>query len=563
MAAHADVAIVGMGAVGGIMAKELASAGLNVVGFERGPELEFEDYAYKDSIRATVRREFEEGVRHEPISVRPDRASPTRKQFTSTPHNSVGGGLMLWTGSTTRFSPGDFKVYTNEVASGVAERADADLSGYEVADWPIAYDDLEPYYEKFEWEMGVSGLAGANPFEGPRQRGYPMPPIREGARNKLFGEAARRLGYHPYPTPCGITSEAYKPPAPYDQRIPERPACVYCGHCNNYGCHVGAKTATPFTVIPVALETGNLDLRTRSKVFRIETDARGKVTGVAYFDAEGRAQHQSASVVVLGAFVYEITRLLLLSGSGEGKRRGLANSSGRVGRHVMAHGNVRASGLFDDTYVNAFIGPNAGMRMDDFNGNNFDHTGLGFIRGATIGTSGGGTPVERYDAIPPGWPRWGEQYKENLAHYYARGFELNMQAEGLPHRDNYVDLDPVRKDEWGIPLPRTTFRFHANERRMWEFLAPIGEELMREAGADHVWSAAAGRPSRWAGGARMGDDPETSVVNGWCQAHDAENLFIVGSAVFPTMAGYAATPTIAALAYRTSDYLKRSRELFA
>ena len=562
MASHADVCIVGMGAVGGIMAKELASAGLRVVGFERGPDLEIEDYAYKDSIRATVRREFEEGVRHEPISARSDRNSPTRKRFTTTPYNSVGGGLMLWTGSTTRFAPGDFKVYTNEVASGVAERANADLDGYDIVDWPIGYDDLEPYYEKFEWEMGVSGQAGANPFEGPRQRGYPMPPIRAGARNKLFGDAARRLGYHPYPTPCGITSEAYKPPAPYDQRIPERPACVYCAQCNNYGCHVQAKTATPFTVIPVALETGYLDLRTRCKVFRIETDGRGKVTGVAYFDPEGGVQHQSASVVILAAYIYEITRLLLMSGGGTGRRWGLANSSGQVGRHVMAHGNVRASGLFDDVYVNAFIGPNGGMRMDDFNGNNFDHTGVGFIRGATIGTSGGGTPVERFDSIPPGWPRWGERYKENLAHYYTRGFELNMQAECLPHRDNFVDLDPVRKDEWGIPLPRTTLKFHQNERRMWAFLAPIGEELMREAGADHVWSTVAGRPSRWAGGARMGDDRETSVVNGWCQAHDAENLFIVGSAVFPTVAGYAATPTIGALAYRTSDYIKANRQLF-
>jgi len=182
-----------------------------------------------------------------------------------------------------------------------------------------------------------------NPFEGPRRVGYPVPPLREGMRNKLFAEACERLGYHPYPTPNGILSQAYQPATPYDARIPERKGCVYCAQCNNYGCHVQAKTASPFTVIPVALETGN-----------------------------------------------------------------------------------------------------------------FDHAGLGFIRGATIGISGGGPPLERYDVLPPGMPRWGAEYKEFLAYYYTRGFDVTMHPETLPHRDNYLDLDPVHKDEWGLPLPRST-----------------------------------------------------------------------------------------------------------
>lgn len=554
-----DVCIVGMGAVGGIMAKELASAGLKVVGLERGPLLDFADYAYKDSIRAISRREMEERVKHEPISIRPKRGTGTELRYTSTPTNNVGGGLMIWTGSATRFMPDDFKVYTNEVLGGVAERAGADLSGTDITDWPVSYDDLEPYYERFEWEMGVSGNGAANPFQGPRRRGYPAPPLRPSARTKLFGEACLRLGYHAYETPQGILSQAYKPPAPYDQRIPERPPCVYCGQCNNYGCHVHAKTSTPFTVIPVALETGNLDLRARCKVFHIDTDFSGRVSGVSYFDPHGRVVKQRASVVVLAAFLYENVRLLLLSGAG---KKGLANSSGLLGRYVMAHGDVRTAGLFDDTLINGFIGPNGGMRMDDFNGNNFDHAGLGFIRGGTIGTSGAGTPVERYHVMPPGWPRWGERYKENLLRYYTRSFDIAIHPETLPHRDNFVDLDPVRKDAWGIPLPRATFSFHENERRIWRFLAEKSARIMKEAGASHVWSATTNRPSRWAGGTRMGDDPRASVVNGYCQAHDVENLFVVGSSVFPTMSGYAATPTVGALAYRTAEFIKSSRQLF-
>ena len=553
-----DVCIVGMGAVGGIMAKELASAGLKVVGLERGPLLEFENYAYKDSIRAIARRQLEERVKHEPISVRPARGAKTRLQYTTSPSNSVGGGLMIWTGSATRFMPDDFKVYTNDVRGDIAKRAGADLKGYNIADWPITYDDLEPYYERFEWEMGVSGKSSANPFAGPRRKDYPLPPLRPSTRTKLFGEACSRLGYHAYETPQGILSQAYKPPAPYDQRIPERSGCVYCGQCNNYGCHVHAKTSSPFTVIPVALETGNLDLRTRCKVFRVNTGPGGRAKGVSYFDPDGRVVEQSATVIILAGFLYENIRLLLLAGEG---KKGVANSSGLVGRNIMAHGDVRTTGLFDDIIINGFIGPNGGMRMDDFNGNNFDHAGLGFIRGATIGTSGGGTPIERYDVVPPGWSRWGEKYKENLARYYTRCFDISMHPETLPHKDNFVDLDPVRKDAWGIPLPRVTFSFHQNEHCMWRFIGEKCEAIMREAGASHVWTKPSNRGSRWAGGVRMGDDPKKSVVNGYCQTHDVENLFVVGSSVFPSMSGYAATPTIGALAYRTAEYIKSSDKL--
>ena len=558
MAHPADICIVGMGAVGGIMAKELAAAGLKVVGLERGPMLEFENYAHKDSIRATSRRDLEERVRHEPITSRPAKGAKTRLQYTTSPSNNVGGGLMIWTGSATRFLPDDFKVYTNDVRGGTAQRAGADLAGYDIADWPLTYADLEPFYERFEWEMGVSGKSGVNPFEGPRRKGYPLPPLRPSARAKLFGTATKHLGYHAYETPQGILSQAYKPPEPYDQRIPKRPGCVYCGHCNNYGCHVQAKTSSTFTMIPAALETGNLDLRTRCKVFRVNTDSNGRATGVSYFDPDGKIVEQAAQVVILGGFLYENIRLLLLSGDG---RKGLGNSSGLVGHSIMAHGDVRTAGLFDDTIINGFIGPNGGMRMDDFNANNFDHTGLGFIRGGTVGTSGGGTPVERYDVIPPGWPRWGEKYKENLTRYYTRWFDIGVHPETLPHKDNRVDLDPVRKDAWGIPLPRVTFSFHQNEHRMWRFIGEKCEAIMREAGATHIWTKASNRGSRWAGGVRMGEDPTKSVVNGYCQSHDVGNLFLVGSAVFPTMSGYAATPTVGALAYRTAEYIKANNKL--
>jgi len=352
--------------------------------------------------------------------------------------------------------PGDFRLFTNEIESGNAERAGADLTGYDIVDWPLSYDDLEPYYERFEWEFGISGEAGANPFAGPRKRGFPLPPLRHSARMEFFAEACRKLGYHPYETAAGILSRPYRPTEPFDSRIPERPACVYCGHCNFYGCHVHAKAATLYTTIPVALETGNFDLRTRSKVFRINTDGDERVKGVSYFDPEGQVRHLRARVVILSAFVFEHVRLLLLSKTGRGRfANGLANSSGYVGRNIMAHGDVRAMGAFDDYIINGFIGPgSAAMRIDDFNGNNFDHTGLGFIRGGTIGTSGDGTPVARFDVLPPDVRSWGKEFKDFYTRYYTRTMDLNMQPETLPHRDNRVDLDPHHRDRWGVPLPR-------------------------------------------------------------------------------------------------------------
>ncbi|HEY3116213.1 MAG TPA: GMC family oxidoreductase, partial [Chloroflexota bacterium] len=245
----ADVVLVGMGAIGGILAKQFTTVGLKVVGFDRGPEPLLEDYAPRDSIRFVVRHDELDWVRHEPITYRtgPDQRAQIR--YTTSPLNAVGGALMHWTGQASRFYPADFNVYSGEVASGLAERAQADLRGYDVVDWPISYDDLEPYYERFEWELGVSGQAGINPFEGHRNRGYPLPPLRETARMQLAAEGARRLGYHPFISPAGILSQPYRPPEPFDTRIAERPACVYCGHCNNYGCHVQAKDSTLYTTI--------------------------------------------------------------------------------------------------------------------------------------------------------------------------------------------------------------------------------------------------------------------------------------------------------------------------
>lgn len=262
----ADICLIGVGGVGGLLVKEFASAGLKVVGFERGPALKPEDYSPRDSVRFVTRSNQLDWVRHDPTTFRSRRGERAQLRYGTSPLNVLGGALLHWTGQASRFMPGDFKIRSNEIDTGIAQSAGADLSGYDVIDWPLGYDDLEVYYERFEWELGVSGQAGSNPFAGPRGRGYPLPPLRHSARMELFTEACRKFGYHPYDTPSGILSQSYRPPAPFDTRIPERPACVYCGHCNYYGCHVQARAATLYTTIPVALQTGNFDLKTLCRV---------------------------------------------------------------------------------------------------------------------------------------------------------------------------------------------------------------------------------------------------------------------------------------------------------
>ena len=556
--AIADICLVGVGAAGGILAKELGTAGLKVVAFERGASLTLEDYGVRDAIRFITRSALVDWARHDPVTFR---SLPSQKAAVRYPTvNAVGGQMLHWTGQAARFMPGDFKLFTNEIAGGVAERAKADLSGYEVLDWPIGYDDLEPYYEKFEWEFGAAG-AGGNPFAGPRKRGYPLPPLRRSAKMELFEKACLALNYHPYESAAGVLSQPYRPAAPYDSRFEERPACSYCGHCNEYGCHINAKAAALYTSIPVAVKTGNVALHTYSRVFRINSDASGRVTGVSYFSPENEMREQRARVVVLCGYTFENSRLLLLSPGRGGTA--LANSSGAVGKGLFGHGDVRIYGLFDDYVVNSFIGPNsAAVRIDDFNGDNFDHAGLGFIRGAGIGSSGDGTPVQRYDVVPPDQPKWGAAYKDFIGRYYTRTLEINATPETLAHRDNLIDLDPEQKDEWGVPVPRVTFAFHQNERKLQDYMAQVGEAIMRRTGAGKIWTRRPAGANRWSGGTRMGADPKTSVVNGWCQAHDVPNLFVVGASAFPTLTAYPATATVSALAYRTADYIARQGDWF-
>ncbi len=410
--------------------------------------------------------------------------------------NAVGGSTLHYPGLSARFHPWNFEARSATVAR---YGSGAIPAGSTLADWPVGYDELEPFYEAVEGAIGVAGEGGASAFEGARRRGYPLPPLRRTGWTELTDRAARALGWHPFPAPAAINSEPYN----------GNPGCTYCGFCSGNGCYRDAKGSTDATVIRKAEATGLLRVETGARVTRIESGHDGLVTGATYVQ-DGQERFCPARAVLLATFTYENTRLLLLSPS-PAHPRGLANGSDQVGRHYMAHVTPLAFGRFPGRRLNLFNGLWAQATcVDDWNADNFDHAGLGFIGGGLLAASHELKPIAFAGfPLPPGVPRFGSGWKAWLAANAQSVGALSAQMECLPYEGNRLDLDPVARDPHGAPLVRVTHRVHENELRGAAFLAERQEEWLRAAGAEQVWHAP--RPFVEArhcyGGTRMGLDP--------------------------------------------------------
>ena len=556
-----DVVIVGVGAAGGILAAELTKAGVRVIGLERGPRLQTLDFMAHDELRYFQRQDLRPSVKTQPVTWRPNHNSRAAPLSELNYGNQAGGGTVHYGSLSWRLHEDDFHARSATIARYGANAVPEDSS---LADWPLTYNELEPYYDQAEYELGVSGKAGnlkgqkidgGNVFEAPRSREYPLPALLMDQSEDLFEAGARKLGYHPFSSPRAIISQPYK----------GRPGCTYCGYCQAFGCHVGAKSSILVTKLPEADATGNFKLFTGTMVYRVNSDNSGRVTGVSYYGPDGSENTIEADLVILTPFIYDNTRLLLLSKTDKFPN-GLANSSGHVGKGLMAHIGARAFAGFNDRYVNVFMGPNAQKHsLDDFNADNFDHSGLDFIRGAQISVSPAaleGGPIGAAMALspPPGVPNWGASYRDFLAHYFSRYANITAQTENLPYPDQTIDLDPNVRDHWGLPAPRLTYDWRRpNELKRIHFMQSKVQEIGRAMGADKVWLGPLGSGAPGAhhqGGTRMGSNPEDSVVNKYGQSWDIPNLFIVGSSTFPTMgAGFNPTLTIQALAYMSADAL--------
>lgn len=554
-----DVVIVGLGCSGGLAAMPLTQAGIEVVGLEAGPRLSVRDYA-GDEVRGW-------GNRNWMGSPKANKEVPTRRLSASVEAtrplgathpmmNAVGGTTIHWTGQSWRLHPWNFMVRSEAIRKYGPGSIPA---GSTVADWPLTYADLEPYYDKVEYLHGVSGKAGniggrkderGNVFEGPRRREYPLAPLRQTGWMQLMSDAAKRLGWHPFRGPAGIRSQAYK----------GLPSCEYHGFCTGFGCHVNAKAGSQLNGIPEAEKTGKLKVVTGAWVTRVTVNSEGRATGVSFVKS-GREYFQPAKVVVLGTYTYENVRLLLMSKS-SAYPNGLSNNNGQVGKHHVAHNGGGVNGLFPDRKLNRFYGTGSQwIAVDDFEGDVMDTKGE-FISHSGLYSGGGELkPLGAARTTPPTIPLWGPVWKDWVRKNANSVGGASIQMDMLTYEQNYLDLDPVTKDPVGNPVIRTTYNVTPHEQRSFAFYRDKMTLWLKEAGASETW-AVNPVPNPAAthayGGARMGDDIETSVVNRWGFSHEAPNLAVLGGATFPSAGGRNPTETIWALAWRTADHLVKN-----
>jgi gluconate 2-dehydrogenase alpha chain len=581
----ADVVIVGVGWVGGIMAAELTRAGLDVVGLERGHtqhrNVEYWDDQKHDELRYAVRYELFQNTANETWTLRhnvQETALPIRQLGSFLPGTGLGGAGVHWNGQTWRYHPNDFTKRSSTIERYGASKIPVGMS---IQDWGITYDELEPYYDKFEYMAGIAGKAGnlkgkqipgGNIFEGPRSREFPVPPPPDTEIEAMFRKASAGLGYHPFYAPTANLPRTYKNPDGV-----ERGPCTYCGFCERFGCEVGAKADPTNTVIPVAMKTGKFKIIDYANAFSIKHDGKHGQS-VLYYDSTGRIQEQPADVIVLGAFVFNNVRLLLTSKLGQ-PYDPVANT-GVVGKnYAYQTGGGGASGWFSSREFNRYMGSGANaVAIDDFNADNFDHTGLGFIGGGSISVGQSGARPIQSLSVPPGVPSFGRDWKAAIRKYYKSVVSIGFQGESPSYQSHFVDLDPNYRDKFGQPLLRITFDWEPNERAMVAFAGLKTLQLMQEmipgavqAGTgplsptapDLISGGAGSLPAHYdtvayqsthnTGGAIMGADPETSVVNHYLQMWDAPNVFVVGACNFPQNAGFNPTGTVGALAYRAAE----------
>lgn len=579
-----DVVTIGVGWTAGILAKEMATSGLKVVGLERGGNRntvpDFMVPHIHDELRYAVRYDFMQDPSRETITFRNSRsqtARPMRRLGSFLPGEGVGGAGIHWNGQHYRFLPWDFETRSRIIARYGKDALPEDCT---VQDWGVTYDDLESYFDKFEYVCGTTGKAGnlkgniqpgGNPFEGPRQREYPNPAMKMTHATFLFRKAAEQMGYHPFPQPSSNCTRPYTNPDGI-----QLGSCAYCGYCERFGCEMFAKAVPQTTVLPAAMKTGNFEIRPHSMVTKILLDdSRRRAIGVSYLDlVTGEEYEQPADLVFLTSYVFNNTRLLLHSGIGQPYDP--TTGEGVVGKNYAYQVTSSVAVYFEDKILNNFMGAGAcGVLIDDFNGDNFDHTGLGFMGGGYVLTQiTGARPIQTHPT-PPGTPRWGSEWKKAVARYYNRAFAISTSGGVFSYRDNYLDLDPTYRDAYGLPMVRMTFDWRENELRRVGYLTDVAVKIAKAMNPSKFTVAGTGwygteekkqvqhysivpyQTTHNTGGAIMGADPKTSVVNRYLQSWDVPNLFVVGASAFPQNAGYNPTGTVGALAYWTADVIKK------
>lgn len=504
------VVIIGSGAGGGTLANELCQKGIKVVCLEAGA---------RQSQASFINDEWKSFSQLAWLDPRTTSGSwRVAKDFSGLPAwicKTVGGSTTHWAGASLRFQEHEFRTRT----------VYGDVKGANLMDWPITLKDMEPWYDKAEFKMGVTrtngipGLPGNNNF-------------------KVMHAGAKKLGYKKVHTGnMAINSQ------PRDGRG----SCVQLGFCFQ-GCKSGAKWSTLYTEIPKAEATGNLDLRPESHVTRIEHDAKGKVNAVVYRDKDGKEQRQKARIVCVAGNSIETPRLLLLSASNMFKD-GLSNSSGQVGRNYMRHMTGSVYAMFKDP-VHMYRGTTMAGIIQDEAANN---TKRGFVGGYEMETLSLGLPFMAAFLNPGDWGSDFAEYMENYTHLAG----MWLVGEDMPRETNRITLNDKVKDKWGNAAPNVHFDDHENDIKMREHAFKQGQEVYAAAGAIKSFKTPPYPSTHNLGTARMGKSAKTSVVNAYGQSHDISNLFISDGSQFTTGAAENPTLTIVALAIRQADHIAK------
>lgn len=552
-----DVCVIGSGAGGGPVVYELAKAGYSVVVLEKGPWFKEDDF-YKDEIACCRRSTYTPNLRDEHHVVETeydDGTWNTRPTYGAGWNfwngNCVGGSTNFMSGFFHRLKPVDFKLLSTF----------GPIEGANIADWPITYEDLEPYYDKVEHEVGVSGRVVPHPHAEPRSSpDFPFPPTQEHPVSNWIDRACDELGWNAIPTPRAIL------PHP----AMGREGCAYSGYCGSYGCATGAKGSSRAALLGRAVATGRCQIRPNSMVSRLVSDRSGNVTSVEYFDGDGNPGRVDARIYVVACQAIETARLLLLS-TGPRHRNGLGNGSGLVGQNLLFAGGGAGSGTlpydkFSGTRAEELkpFGPFINRALQDWY----------VIDDPEFGPrSKGGTidfvfqhpgPIARASHRSHGRHGlvWGKPFKRRMEAHFRQARYLKIEAfcDWLPIPDCRVTLDPQVKDKWGLPSARVRVGFHRHNLGVGWYLASRGAEVLRKMGAENVISFAVGSPptNLVAGTCRFGDDPRTSVLNADCRTHEVENLYVTDGSFQPTGGSVPYTWTIYANAFRVADRIKEA-----
>ena len=532
-----DVCIIGAGASGATAAKVLTESGVRVVALERGPWRKHESFGGDELANVNRYNLWPDPL----LNPRTFRASededPKVELFCPVPQ-MVGGGTVHWQGWLPRFTESDFRLKT--IAG--------EVPGATLVDWPITYADLEPYYTKVEWAFGVSGQGGVNKYESPRTKGYPCPPMPMTRYAQKFHEGCRKLGYNSFPTPMAALSRPYN----------GRPATVQSAFAQQHGDPTGTRSSALSVFVPDAVATGRYDLRPDCYVHEITVDEHGRCKSAVYQDADGDFIEQEADIFILACGAVESARLLLLSRSGRFPN-GLANGSDLVGRNATFHEYSAAVGVFEDPIYAWAGGGYVAASSYEF----YEHDDArGFVGGCHIAAAGVGIPLPINWSLPDR-PMWGAQAKQMDRDLYNHSFAIGMVLHDMPQHDNRVELDESVKDAWGLPVARITLKPHPNDLAQGHWVIDHNAEILEAAGAKKTYRVyperVTGNCSHQHSTVRMGNDPETSVLNKYCQAHEVDNLFVVDGGPFPTATGANPTLSIMANAWRAAENIVRQR----